>query len=258
MARMMEREDFRKRFAAGDPLGVHEFLYPLMQGYDSVAIAADVELGGTDQIFNLLVGRDLQRAYGNEPQVVITMPLLVGTDGIQKMSKSYGNAVGIADSPREMFGKLMSISDELMWTYYELLSDLAIAEIEELKQKVVMGELHPKIAKESIAMEIVERFHSEDVAMDAREEFERVFSRRENPENIPEIVVTSTSAEMSLVNVIVEAKLCSSKTEARRMIQQGAVEFDGERMSDIAQKVENKGEKLLKVGKRRFARIRFS
>ena len=184
VARMMEREDFKNRFAAGNPLGIHEFLYPLMQGHDSVAIKADVELGGTDQIFNLLMGRDLQREAKQEPQVVLTMPLLVGTDGVQKMSKSYGNYIGITDSPREMFGKIMSISDDLMWSYYELLSDLSLGEIKELKEELVVGKLHPKIAKENLAMEIIERFHSEEDAVSARDEFERVFAKKGRPDEI--------------------------------------------------------------------------
>ncbi len=257
MARMMERDDFRKRFTAGDPLGLHEFLYPLMQGYDSVAIEADVELGGTDQIFNLLVGRDLQRAYGKEPQVVLTMPLLVGTDGVQKMSKSYGNSIGIADAPREMFGKIMSISDDLMWTYYDLLSDLSIEEIEELKEKVMVGDLHPKVAKESLAMEIIERFHSEEDAAAARDEFERIFSRKEIPDEITEFEIATDADALALVDVIVDAKLCSSKSDARRMIQQNAVEVDGEKIADINAKLTTKGTPLIKVGKRRFVRVKF-
>jgi len=257
VARMMEREDFRTRFQAGDPLGVHEFLYPLMQGYDSVAIEADVELGGTDQIFNLLVGRDLQRAYGQEPQVVITMPLLVGTDGVQKMSKSYGNYVGITDSPREMFGKLMSISDDLMWTYYELLSDLSAEEIEELKEELVIGKLHPKIAKENLAMEMIERFHSEKGAKDARDEFERVFAKKGRPDDIEEKKIDAEGDVVPLVDVIVEAGLCSSKSEARRMIEQRAVEVDEQRVSDTKAELSTGKRVLIKVGKRRFAKISF-
>jgi tyrosyl-tRNA synthetase len=257
VARMMEREDFKTRFQAGDPLGVHEFLYPLMQGYDSVAIKADVELGGTDQIFNLLVGRDLQRAYGQEPQVVLTMPLLVGTDGVQKMSKSYGNYVGITDAPREMFGKLMSISDDLMWTYYELLSDLSAKEIVELKEELVLGKLHPKIAKENFAMEIIERFHSEKDAEDARDEFERMFAKKGKPDEIDEKMIAATGDTITLVDAIVGAGLCPSKSEARRMIQQSAVEVDDARIEDIGAELSTKKGVLLKVGKRRFAKVSF-
>lgn len=257
VARMMEREDFKTRFQAGDPLGVHEFLYPLMQGYDSVAVRADVELGGTDQIFNLLVGRDLQRAYGQEPQVVITMPLLVGTDGVQKMSKSYGNYVGVADAPREMFGKIMSISDELMWTYYELLSDLSTHEIAELKEELVLGTLHPKLAKENFAMEIIERFHSEADAVAARDEFERMFAKKGKPDEIEQVTVAASGAAMPLVDVIVAAGLCPSKSEARRMIQQNAVEVDDAKVGDIKAELSTQKSVLLKVGKRRFAKVSF-
>ncbi len=257
VARMMEREDFKKRYTAGDPLGVHEFLYPLMQGYDSVAIDADVELGGTDQIFNLLVGRDLQRAFQKEAQVVLTMPLLVGTDGVAKMSKSYGNYVGISESPQEMFGKIMSISDDLMWTYYELLSDLTIEEIEKMKEEVVVGQLHPKIAKESLAMELIERFHTNEEAVKAREEFERVFSKKQLPADIERKRVSRDGADKMLVDVIVEAGLCPSKSEARRMIQQRAVEVNGERVGDITLRISTEKETLVQVGKRRFAMVEF-
>lgn len=258
VARMLEREDFKKRYTAGDPLGVHEFLYPLMQGYDSVAIDADVELGGTDQIFNLLVGRDLQRSFGKEPQVVLTMPLLVGTDGVAKMSKSYGNYVGISEPPREIFGKIMSISDELMWTYYELLSDLTLEEIEKLKEEVVLGKLHPKVAKESLAMELIERFHSEKDAEGARDEFERVFAKKQLPDEIAQKKLAASGAEKSIVDAIVEAGLTASKSEARRMIQQGGVKCDGERVSDINTRIRTDRESLLQVGKRGFARVSFS
>ena len=257
VARMMEREDFKTRFQAGDPLGVHEFLYPLMQGYDSVAVKADVELGGTDQIFNLLVGRDLQRAYGQEPQVVVTMPLLVGTDGVQKMSKSYGNYVGVSDSPREMFGKLMSISDDLMWTYYDLLSDLSTKEIEELRIELVEGRLHPKIAKENLAMEIIERFHSESDAASARDEFERMFAKKGMPDDVEEKEIAADGDLMPLFEVIFQAGLCKSKSDARRMIEQSAVEVDGARVGDVKAELSTKKTVLLKVGKRRFARVSF-
>lgn len=257
VARMMEREDFRSRIAAGESLAMHEFLYPLMQGYDSVAIEADVELGGTDQIFNLLIGRDIQRAYGQEPQVVLTMPLLVGTDGVQKMSKSYGNYIGISESPREIFGKTMSISDELMWTYYELLSDLTTREIEELKEELVIGKLHPKVAKENLAMEIIERFYSEKDALAARDEFERMFSKKGRPDEIEEKVLKVQGDKISLVDVIVESGLCPSKSEARRMIGQNAVEVNEKKIEDIKTELPVKGEVLIKVGKRRFAKIVF-
>ncbi|MFH0799166.1 MAG: tyrosine--tRNA ligase [Pseudomonadota bacterium] len=258
VARMMEREDFRSRMSAGDSLAIHEFLYPLMQGYDSVAVKADVELGGTDQIFNLLIGRDIQRAYGLEPQVVLTMPLLVGTDGVQKMSKSYGNYIGIAEPPRDIFGKMMSISDDLMWTYYELLSDLSTAEIEELKEELVIGKLHPKLAKENLAMEIIERFHSEKAAVEARDEFERVFAKKGKPDEIQELSMQATGESVSLVDAIVDIGLCVSKTDARRMIEQNAVEVDDKKVADMRATISTKEGHLLKVGKRRFAKIIFS
>lgn len=258
VARVLERDDFKKRIQAGQDVTIMEFYYPLLQAQDSVALEADVELGGTDQIFNLLMGRTIQKRSNQEPQVVLTMPLLVGTDGVQKMSKSYGNYVGIADSPREMFGKLMSISDDLMWTYYELLSDLSSREIEELKEKLVVGKLHPKVAKENLAMEIIERFHSENDAINARDEFERVFSKKGRPDDIEERKIIVNTEKISLVEVIVEARLCPSKTEARRMIQQNAVEIDGAKIEDIAACVSTKKSFLLKVGKRRFAKVTFS
>lgn len=258
VARMLEREDFRTRAQAGESLGVHEFLYPLMQGYDSVAVKSDIELGGTDQIFNLLVGRDIQRAYGQEAQAVLTMPLLVGTDGVQKMSKSYGNYIGISETPRDMFGKIMSISDDLMWTYYELLSDLSVAEIAELKEELVIGKLHPKVAKENLAMEIIERFHSEKEACDARDEFERIFAKKGRPDEIEEKKIKANGDSMSLVDVIVTAGLCASKTEARRMIEQNAVEVDEKKVADIKVQISTKDGAMIKVGKRRFAKISFS
>lgn len=256
VARMMEREDFKTRFQAGDPLGVHEFLYPLMQGYDSVAINADVELGGTDQIFNLLVGRDLQRSFKQEPQVVLTMPLLVGTDGVQKMSKSYGNYIGISETPRDIFGKVMSVSDDLMWTYYELLSDLTSEEIEKMKEEVVVGQLHPKLAKESLAMELVERFYYEDDAKNARAEFENVFAKKGLPDKIEEKKIFTSEKTFLLVDAIVETGMCKSKSEARRMIEQGAVEVENRRIADIAERI-SASEKayLVKVGKRKFVNI---
>ncbi len=257
VARMLERDDFESRFKGGSPIRIHEFLYPLLQGYDSVALESDVELGGTDQIFNLLVGRDLQRDVGQEPQVVLTMPLLVGTDGVAKMSKTYGNYVGISEPPKEIFGKMMSISDDLMWTYYELLSDLSLGEIEKLKEEVLTGKLHPKLAKENLAAEIVERFHSEQDAVAARDEFERVFAKKDTPDEIDEHLLDSMDAEISLVDAMLGTKLVSSKSDARRMIKQKAVEVDGERVEDIDATLSTDGESLLRVGKRRFARVKF-
>lgn len=249
VARILERDDFQKRYHAGQPIGMHEFMYPLMQGYDSVAMKADVELGGTDQKFNLLVGRDLLRSYGYKPQVAITMPIIEGLDGVQKMSKSLNNYVGISESPDEMFGKLMSITDELMFRYYTLLSDLSLSEIEKMKRDIDSGSTHPMEAKKLLAMEIVQRYHSAAAAKEARENFERVFSRKENPEDMPEY----NGSGKSLLDIIIALNFAQSKTDARRLAEQGGVYFNGERVSDLAFVPSHEG--VLKVGKRRFAKI---
>ncbi|TLY36503.1 MAG: tyrosine--tRNA ligase [Nitrospirae bacterium] len=249
MARMLERDDFQKRYRDQKPISIHEFLYPLIQGYDSVALEADVELGGTDQKFNLLVGRELQRAYGQSPQVVLTMPLLEGTDGVRKMSKSLGNYIALEDPPEEMFGKLMSISDTLMWRYYELLTT------EDLDSVKAM---HPMEAKLNLASTIVARYHSPSAAADARAEFRQKFSEREFPVESAERTVLSAEP-MPLVAVITQAGLAPSKTEARRLIAQGGVELDGEKVTDGDRilPAEPGREYRLKVGKKRFAVIRF-
>ena len=249
MARMLERDDFQKRYRDQKPISIHEFLYPLIQGYDSVALEADVELGGTDQKFNLLVGRELQRAYGQSPQVVLTMPLLEGTDGVRKMSKSLGNYIALEDPPEEMFGKLMSISDTLMWRYYELLTT------EDLHSVKAM---HPMEAKLNLASTIVARYHSPSAAADARAEFRQKFSEREFPVESAERTVLSAEP-MPLVAVITQAGLAPSKTEARRLIAQGGVELDGEKVTDGDRilPAEPGREYRLKVGKKRFAVIRF-
>ncbi len=258
VARMLERDDFKKRMRESQDITLLEFYYPLMQAQDSVALKADVELGGTDQIFNLLMGRTIQKRSDQDSQVVLTMPLLVGTDGVQKMSKSYGNYIGINETPREIFGKVMSISDELMWNYYELLSDLSIKEIETLRKELIEEKIHPKIVKENLAMEIVARFHSTKDAGDARDEFERMFTKRGKPDEMPTIFIKSSSEKFSLVEAIIEAKLCSSKSDARRMIKQGAVRVDDEKIADIDTLLSTKGTRLIQVGKRRFSRIEFS
>ncbi|MFH1830157.1 MAG: tyrosine--tRNA ligase [Pseudomonadota bacterium] len=257
VARMLERNDFKKRMKEGHDITILEFYYPLLQAQDSVVLKADVELGGTDQIFNLLMGRTIQKRSGQEPQVVLTMPLLVGTDGVQKMSKTYGNYIGIYEAPREIFGKMMSISDELMWTYYDLLSDLSADEIEEMKERVLTGKLHPKVAKENLAMEMVERFHSEKDALAARDEFERVFASKKLPDEIEEKVINADGDTVLLADTIVQAELCSSKNDARRMITQRAVELDGQKITDIGAQIPTTKDILLKVGKRRFARVKF-
>jgi tyrosyl-tRNA synthetase len=257
VARMLERDDFKKRLREGQDISLLEFYYPLMQAQDSVELKADVELGGTDQIFNLLMGRTIQKRSNQEPQIVMTMPLLVGTDGAQKMSKSYGNYIGITEPPREIFGKVMSISDELMWSYYELLSDLDVDEIEELKEEMMLGKLHPKVVKENLAMEIVERFHSQADATNARDEFERMFAKKGKPDEIESKEISTGAGSVLLVDVIVQAELCKSKSEARRMIEQKAVFIDDERVDDINRLCDPKRGFLLKVGKRKFANISF-
>ena len=249
MAQMLERDDFQKRYRDQKPISIHEFLYPLIQGYDSVALEADVELGGTDQKFNLLVGRELQRAYGQSPQVVLTMPLLEGTDGVRKMSKSLGNYIALEDPPEEMFGKLMSISDTLMWRYYELLTTEDVSAVKAM---------HPMEAKLNLASTIVARYHGQSAAADARAEFRQKFSEREFPVESAERTVLSAEP-MALVAVITKAGLAPSKTEARRLIAQGGVELDGEKVTDGDRilPAEPGREYRLKVGKKRFAVIRF-
>jgi len=258
VARMLERDDFKKRFESNRPISIHEFLYPLIQGYDSVAMKADVELGGTDQLFNLLMGRDLQRSRGQEPQVVLTMPLLEGLDGVNKMSKSLGNYIGISEIPDSIFGKIMSISDELMFRYYELLSDLSMAEIVALKEKIATGQLHPKAAKVQLAKEMVTRFHNQAAAEDAARTFEQVFARHEMPDEIEEVQVMATEAEIWVPKLLLDAGLVKSTSDGRRMVQQHAVSVNGEKVEDINAVFPAKGSILLKVGKRRFCRVIFS
>ncbi|RMF98968.1 MAG: tyrosine--tRNA ligase [Gammaproteobacteria bacterium] len=254
VARMLERDDFSKRYAAGKPIAIHEFLYPLVQGYDSVALEADVELGGTDQKFNLLVGRQLQQSWGQPPQVVLTMPLLEGLDGVNKMSKSMGNYVGIDEPPAEMFGKLMSISDELMWRYFELLSFRPAAEIDALRRGVEQG-ANPRDAKLELATEIVDRFHGPGAGERAREAFQRQFRDKALPEDLPEIRVPAPEGRLGIANLLREADLVASNSEAFRMIGQGAVRIDGERVSDRALEIPAGTTHVYQVGKRRFARV---
>ena len=256
VARMLEREDFRSRFDSGRPISIHEFLYPLIQGYDSVAMEADVEIGGTDQLFNLLMGRDLQRAWGQEPQVVLTLPLLEGLDGVNKMSKSLGNYIGITEPPDEIYGKTLSISDELMFRYYELLSDLSTGEIERLRQEMEAGRLHPKKVKQRLARELVARFHGPEAAERAEANFERVFRDHRLPDDIPEKRIEVEGDAVWLPRLLVAAGLVKGTGEGRRMIQQGAVSIDGERITDVEHEVPaDRGELLLKVGKRRFCKV---
>jgi tyrosyl-tRNA synthetase len=259
VARLLERDDFMKRYKAGQPIGLHEFMYPLAQGYDSVALEADVEMGGTDQTFNLLVGRDLMREYGLEPQVVLTLPLLEGTDGVEKMSKSLGNAIGIAESPREIFGKTMSLSDELMWRYYTLCTDLSLRDIEVLKGSVASGATHPKQAKGDLARRIVADFHGEEAATEAAAEFERIFARKESPDEIREFRMPAAAEPLWIPKLLVSAGLAKSNGEARRLIEQGGVSLDGERLSDPAATIaaHPAASHLFKVGKRHFVRVIF-
>ncbi len=253
LARMLERDDFRKRLAANEPISIHELLYPLAQGYDSIALEADVELGGHDQLLNLLVGRQLMKDRAMEPQCVLTVPLLVGTDGVEKMSKSAGNYIAVEDSPKEIYGKTLSIPDELMWDWYVLLTDVPEAEIEADRQRVAAGELHPMDAKKRLARILVADFHDAEAAREAEDEFTRVFAGDGVPEDMPETTITGSS---NIVSVLSEAELVSSKAEGRRMIQQGAVSIDGEKIGDFALDLENRSEPYtIRVGKRRFARV---
>jgi tyrosyl-tRNA synthetase len=253
VARMLERDDFSQRYRAGQPIAVHEFMYPLMQGYDSVVLEADLELGGTDQKFNLLMGRQLQQAYGKRPQAVLTMPLLEGLDGVRKMSKSLGNYVGITDPPAEMFGKLMSISDLLMWRYLELLSYRTLAELQELQAGVEAGR-NPMDVKLDLAEELVARFHTSALAAAARQAFGERFQRRELPEDLP--VIRLNAPEGLMVGVALQqASLAGSNSEALRLISQGAVRVDGVRIDDPKRILGVGSEHLVQVGKRRACRI---
>ena len=253
VARMLERDDFSKRYRSGQPIAIHEFLYPLVQGYDSVALRADVELGGTDQKFNLLVGRQLQESYGQEPQVVITMPILEGTDGVQKMSKSLGNYIGIAEPPAEMFGKLMSISDDLMWRYLDLLSLRPAAELAAWRREVTDG-LNPMEVKFRLAGELVERFHDAAAASKAREAFVARFRRGDLPDDIPEVALDAPSG-LPIGNLLKAAGLVGSTSEALRAIAQGGVRVDGQRVDDRGLHVAPGTSGVFQVGKRRFARV---
>ncbi len=254
VARMLERDDFKTRFLSQTPISIHEFIYPLIQGYDSVVLRADVELGGTDQKFNLVVGRELQKEYGQEPQVIITMPLLEGTDGVKKMSKSLGNYIGINEPPEEIFGKVMSISDELMLRYYELLSHISNEELKTLREGIKNGSIHPMEAKERLAYELVERFHGHEAALRAKSHFETVFRKKDLPEDIPVYKKTGWTEGIWLPRLMKEAGLTKSTSEARRLILQGGVEINGATVKDPETKL-LPGEYLLKVGKRRFLKI---
>ncbi|MFQ5900851.1 MAG: tyrosine--tRNA ligase [Thermodesulfobacteriota bacterium] len=263
VARMLERNDFEERYKKGRPIGIHEFIYPLIQGYDSVALKADIELGGTDQKFNLLVGRELQRGVGQEPQVVITLPLLEGLDGKKKMSKSFNNYIGITEPPREIYGKIMSTSDSLMWRYYELLSDLEMEEIESLRIAVDKGRKNPKDVKVDLAKEIVERFYGKGEAKKAQDEFDRIFIRKGLPDDVPvyrfekflAIEEKGSKSPVWLPYILKGAGLTASTSEARRLVTQGAVSVNGEKVNDVDMDIYGDKELIIRVGKRRVVKV---
>lgn len=256
VARMLERDDFSRRYRGGQAIAIHEFLYPLVQGYDSVAMKADVELGGTDQKFNLLVGRQLQQHFGQQPQAVITVPILEGLDGVQKMSKSLGNYVAINDPPEDMFGKIMSVSDDLMWRYYELLSlDTSIEELASLRAKAASGDLNPRDAKERLGLEIVTRFHDARAARAAADAFRSRFQRDETPDDLEPVRLTCEAPGLPIANLLKEGGLTSSTSEALRMVRQGAVRLDGERIEDPKRVIAPGTDGIFQVGKRRVARV---
>jgi len=255
VARMLERDDFKKRYAGGQSIAIHEFLYPLVQGWDSVALESDVELGGTDQRFNLLMGRELQKDEGQKPQTVLMMPLLEGTDGVQKMSKSLGNYIGITDTPSDMFGKIMSISDVLMWRYYDLLSSLSIEQIAAQKKRVEQG-TNPRDIKIELAKELIARFHSEADAQAAHDDFIQRFQKKALPDEIPELTVNIDEDTILIANLLKEAGLVASTSEAMRMIKQGAVKLNGEdKITDTKLEIAKGTTAIYQVGKRKFANI---
>jgi len=252
VARMLERDDFDKRFKNNIPISVHEFLYPLMQGYDSVAVEADIEIGGTDQTFNLLVGRDLQREYGQQPQIIMTFPLLEGTDGVQKMSKSLGNYIGISDPPKDMFGKVMSISDDLMLRYFKLLDIVTKDEFQEIKTGIENGTLHPRDTKARLGRLIVSKYHGEEAGAEAEAEFNRQFRDKKVPDEIPQVTIKVEGDSIGLLKVMSLASICKSNSEARRMVVQKAVEIDGNKVDDDKLEVSTQKEYLIHVGRRYF------
>ncbi len=259
VAQMLERDDFTKRYKSGTPIAIHEFLYPLTQGYDSVALGSDVELGGTDQLFNLLVGRDLQSQYGQEAQIVLTMPILEGLDGVNKMSKSLDNYISVVDSPKDMFGKTMRVSDELMFRYYELLTDITASGLEKLKKDVASGAQHPRDVKVNLAKFLVTRFHSQQAAQQAEEEFHRIFAQKGLPDQIQEMKMSPESS-IALTALLVKVGACSSNSEAGRLIEGGGVQIDGQKASDKKLKMDLKSGQsfLLKAGKKFFMKVHVS
>jgi len=255
VARILERDDFTKRYKAGTPISVHEFFYPLMQGYDSVAIKSDVELGATEQMFNLLAARNVQREYGIEPQVALTMPVLEGVDGKSRMSKSTGNYIGIDEPAKNMFGKIMSIPDEIILKYFTLLSDLSIAELKDIENKLIDPNFNPIVLKKQLGRDIITQYHSAEQAQQAQEEFENVFSKNKIPDDIEEIKLTGDDIGDQLIKLLTKYKLTASNGEARRMIKQGAVKINNDKVSDQEMLLKDSGEYIVKVGKRRFAKF---
>jgi tyrosyl-tRNA synthetase len=255
VARMIERDDFTKRFKAGEPISIHEFLYPLAQAMDSVAIESDVELGGTDQKFNLLVGRDIQREFGIEPQIILTMPLIVGTDGVEKMSKSYNNYIGISESPKEIYGKTLSIPDNLIYNYYELATNISNQELAVIRNQLNDENFNPRNLKRQLARTLVEMYHNKEAAAEAEQEFDKIFIKKEIPDDIPEFTLSNGLDEIGILDLILKANFASSKGEARRLVTQGGVSLDGEKIEDITANIKLKKESILKVGKRKFIKI---
>ncbi|MEW6624798.1 MAG: tyrosine--tRNA ligase [Bacillota bacterium] len=258
VARMLERDDFAKRYNTNQPISVHEFFYPLMQGYDSVFLNADVELGGTDQKFNLLMGRTLQKEYGQEPQIAITMPILEGLDGVQKMSKSLGNYIGINEPPDEIYGKTMSLADEMMIRYYELVTDISLDELNQIKFRLANNQVHPRDVKMQLAKKLVAMYHGEDAAHKAEESFKKVFQQRELPDDIPHYIISEENLEDNkiwLPKLLVDSGLVSSTSEARRLISQGAVKVDDTKLLDVDYYLEPQNDMVLKIGKRKYLRI---
>lgn len=255
VARMLERDDFTKRYKNGIPISIHEILYPLAQAMDSVAIESDVELGGTDQKFNLLVGRDIQREFGIAPQIIITMPLLVGTDGVEKMSKSYDNYIGINDSPKNIYGRTLSIPDNLIYTYYELATDVSNEELKKIENDLTNQQVNPRDIKRALARKLVEMYHSKQAAIDAENEFDTIFVKKGVPDEIQEFLFEDGISEIDVLELIVKVGFAPSKREARRLVTQGGVSIDGEKVSDFKQMVNLQKEFILKVGKRNFIKI---
>jgi len=255
IARMIERDDFTKRFKSGEPISIHEFLYPLAQAMDSVAIESDVELGGTDQKFNLLVGRDIQREFGIEPQVIITLPLLVGTDGVEKMSKSYNNYIGISEEPNEIYGKTLSIPDNLIYTYFELATNISNEELLRIKVKLEDKITNPRDIKRQLARTLVQTYYDEKSAKEAEDGFDKIFIKKEIPDEIPEHKIKKVISEINIIDLVLDVNFAPSKSEARRLITQGGVSVDGEKIEDISINIKLDKEKILKVGKRKFIKL---